>query len=436
MNKDIVAVVLAGGVGKRFWPIRTYKSMIPFLGKRLLEHNISRLANAGFHSICVIANLEDKEAVESIHIDNTIIDIVIQKQPLGMGDALLSAHNYINSHACLVVNAEDVVDDALYTKLIEEAHKGNAFIVGKKVQGYRDLGYLRFENDKLNEVVEKPGKGNEPSDLVNLVFHFFPDISVFLKLLKDTVSDKDDIYERAFSAYAQQVATNIIPYNGYWYPLKYPWHALDIMNYLLRTQVVNHRGTKVVIKENVILEGQVFIDDDVKIFENTKIVGPCYIGKGTIIGSNNIIRTSHIGDNCVTGFNTDITRSYVGDGCWFHSNYIGDSVLEGNVSMGSGVALANLRLDEGEIYSVVKNEKLNTGRTKLGAMIGKNVRIGVNASIMPGVKIGSNSSIGAGIILDRDIPDQSFCFGTSTLTIAPNRFDNASLSRDELKKSL
>ena len=41
----------------------------------------------------------------------------------------------------------------------------------------------------------------------------------------------------------------------------------------------------------------------------------------------------------MTGFNTDITRSYIGDNCWFHSNYIGDSVLEGNVSMGSGAAI-------------------------------------------------------------------------------------------------
>ena len=62
MKKDLIAVVLAGGVGKRFWPIRTYKSMMPFLGKSLLEYNILRLVNAGIHTIFIILKQEDRES--------------------------------------------------------------------------------------------------------------------------------------------------------------------------------------------------------------------------------------------------------------------------------------------------------------------------------------------------------------------------------------
>lgn len=436
MKKDVIAVVLAGGVGKRFWPIKTYKSMVPFLGKPLLQHNIECLCEAGFKHIVVIANKEDKLLVEKIHISSCQLTVVVQTQPRGMADALLSARRYIDNKPCLVVNAEDVIDKALYAKIFHEIQAGSAFVVGKKIQDYHDLGYLRIDKDKLIDVVEKPGKGNEPSDLVNLVFHYFPDISEFLTVVGQIASDKDDIYEKALSVYAKNVATRVITYDGLWYPLKYPWQLLDVVNHFLRTNAIEYRGRNIDIKSNVSIEGVVFIDDNVKIFENTKIAGPCYIGKGTIIGSNNIIRASHIGPKCVTGFNTDITRSYVGDGCWFHSNYVGDSVLEGNVSMGSGTVLANLRLDEREIFSVVRKEKLNTKRTKLGAIIGRNVRIGANASIMPGVKIGGNSLVGAGIVVDHDIPDQSFCSGTSHVTITPNTFHNASLFRDELKKSL
>ncbi len=170
------------------------------------------------------------------------------------------------------------------------------------------------------------------------------------------------------------------------------------------------------------------------IFENTKIVGPCYIGPDTIIGNNNIIRQSHIAGGCVTGFNTDITRSYIGDACWFHSNYIGDSVLEGNVSMGSGSVLANLRLDEGTIWSEVGGTRINTMRTKLGTIIGRDVRIGVNTSVMPGVKIGSQSFIGAGTIIDKDISDASFCMAKSTYTLTKNHHDVGLGHRDEFKK--
>ena len=198
----------------------------------------------------------------------------------------------------------------------------------------------------------------------------------------------------------------MVVFEGSFASLKYPWNILDIMDILFQ-RLSPHQGKNVEIKSNVVIEGPVYISDNVKIFENSKIVGPCYIGANTIIGNNNIIRHSHIGANCVTGFNTDITRSYVGDNCWFHSNYVGDSVLEGDVSMGSGTVLANLRLDRGEIASVIGENRVNTKRTKLGAMIGINVRVGVNASIMPGVKIGSNSMVGAGLVVNHDIPNDS-----------------------------
>ena len=245
-------------------------------------------------------------------------------------------------------------------------------------------------------------KGNEPSDRVNLVFHFFPELCAFTSLFKEVKSLKDDMYEQAFSLYMKDHKVCMVSYDGLWAPLKYPWHVLDV-NAMLLSQLPPKIGRNVEIKKNVILEGNVYIEDNVTIYENTKIIGPCYIGKGSIIGNNNIIRASHIGFRCVTGFNTDITRSYIGDDCWFHSNYIGDSVLESDISMGSGSVLANLRLDEQDIGSTQKN--------KCGAMIGSHVRIGVNVSIMPGIKIGSDSSIGAGITIVEDVPSSSFCVG-------------------------
>jgi len=57
---------------------------------------------------------------------------------------------------------------------------------------------------------------------------------------------------------------------------------------------------------------------------------------------------------------------------------------------------------------------------KLGAMIAANVRIGVNTSIMPGVKIGNNSMIGAGVTLDCDLSDNSFCVAKPGYEISNN----------------
>jgi bifunctional UDP-N-acetylglucosamine pyrophosphorylase/glucosamine-1-phosphate N-acetyltransferase len=65
-------------------------------------------------------------------------------------------------------------------------------------------------------------------------------------------------------------------------------------------------------------------------------------------------------------------------------------------------------LDEQAIATVIQNKKVNTGKTKLGAMIGAYVKIGVNTSLMPGVKIGSRSCIDSGVVVSEDISDNIF----------------------------
>jgi len=220
-----------------------------------------------------------------------------------------------------------------------------------------------------------------------------------------------------------------------WLYLKYPWHMLNVMDACLDTIKGQIIDPSVKIGKYVTIEGAVIIEEGVTISEGTKIVGPTFIGKGTIVGNNNIVRKSHIGTNCVTGFNTDITRSYVGNNCWFHTNYVGDSIVGNNVSIGSGTVLANLRLDESIITSKVKEELIHTGRTKLGAMIGDNVRIGVNASIMPGVKIGEGSFVGAGVVLGEDLNDGMYCRLSSTVVISQNS-KKASSSREQFRNKL
>ena len=401
-----VAVVLAGGGGKRFWPIQTSKSMVPFLGSTLLVHNLNRLKKTGIADVIVVVHPQDEDISAHVSVPGLKIHTVVQPEPNGMAGAVLAAALLFEGKPCFIMNAEDLVEESLFRELASYVVGDCVVSVGIKVTEYFPGSYFVFEGTRVVGVVEKPGQGNEPSDLVGLVFDYFPDSDRFIELLRMTKSNTDDSYEKALNELLRDGKAKILTYEGYWYPTKYPWHILDIMNELLTT-ISEFRGKNIEIKSNVVIEGPVYIGDNVKIFENTKIVGPCYIGDNTIIGNNNIIRHSHIGAGCVTGFNTDITRSYIGDNCWFHSNYIGDSVLEGDVSMGSGTVLANLRLDRGEIVSVVGENRVNTKRTKLGAIIGKNVRIGVNTSIMPGVKIGSNSMVGAGLVVSRDIPDAS-----------------------------
>ena len=432
----VYVVILAAGRGKRFWPFETNKALIRFFGKPLIVHNLERFARAGFRKVILVINPADVQFYMDLVVPDMEIHTVIQQEAVGMGDALLRVREHIGNAPMLVVNAEDVVSPDLYNELASNVDTGVSFLVGKKVDRYFDLGYLETHGDRVTGIVEKPGDGNQPSDLVNLVFHYVDKPADFFDILARQTSEQDDVYERALDTLLKKSPFQFISYEDIWLPLKYPWHLLDMSTYFLTRMAKEYRGKNIHVAPSAILDGPIHIEDNVKIFDNTKIVGPVYIGKNTIIGNNSMIRESHIGGGCVIGFNSDITRSYIGDNCWFHSNYVGDSVLEENVSIGSGSVLANLRLDEGEISSVVGGKKLGTGRSKLGAMIGSFVRIGVNASIMPGVKIGADSFVGAGITVSTDIPEQSFVSGTSDMTIAKNTKRVRELSRDSYKKKL
>lgn len=414
---DVTLIVLAGGEGKRFRPFTTSKALFPFFGLPLFAHTIS---DAPVSKMIIVTNPQNDETIRSFRFPIPT-STVVQKEPKGMADAMLACSSAI-SGPILVVNADDVIDPELLSLVVNTKLFGA--IPGLKRKG--PFGYISFDGVRPVGIVEKPEAGKEPSPYAEIVCHYISDGKEFLDEIAKTKSDRDDAYEKALTNLMARREFTFVPYEGNFVPLKYPRHVLDVMS-ILFDGIEKYKGKYVVIKSNVVIEGPVYIEDNVKIYENTKIVGPCYIGKNTIIGNNTIIRESHIGADCVIGFNCDVTRSYIGNNCWLHSNYVGDSVLEGNISMGGGAKLANLRLDDGEIAG--------TGRNKLGAMIGKGVRIGVNASIMPGVSIGQNSFVGSGVVLEKDLPEDSFCMMKPAYTITKNR-TSAPASRDEFKKKI
>lgn len=175
------------------------------------------------------------------------------------------------------------------------------------------------------------------------------------------------------------------------------------------------------IAKSATIKGDVYLDEGVKIMENAVIVGPAYIGANTVIANNALVRGSHIGANCVIGFASEVARSFIGDSVWTHSNYIGDSVIGNDVSFGAGTVTGNLRLDEKNIAMFVNEHKIDSGTNKLGLVTGDHIRVGINVSFMPGVKIGSNAFVGAGIVVARDILENTFVTGNWELKVLPNK---------------
>jgi len=89
---------------------------------------------------------------------------------------------------------------------------------------------------------------------------------------------------------------------------------------------------------------------------------------------------------------------------------VGDSIIGEGGNLGAGTITANYRLDASTIKMLVKDELIDTGRRKLGAVLGDNVKTGINALLMPGVKVGNNSWIGPNFMVERDLPSESRVF--------------------------
>ncbi|MFH1588498.1 MAG: hypothetical protein ABIA76_04135 [Candidatus Diapherotrites archaeon] len=143
-----------------------------------------------------------------------------------------------------------------------------------------------------------------------------------------------------------------------------------------------------------VIKGKLFLGKNSVIKSGTRIEGNVFIGENCVIGPNAFLRNgailagnNHVGmsevKNSIILFNSNIP----------HFNYVGDSILGENVNLGAGTKIANLRFDNGNVKVELNGKKTDSGRRKLGALIGNNVKTGINSSINCGKIIKKNETI-------------------------------------------
>ncbi len=404
-------VFLCGGVGKRMFPITEDKFLLDFMGKPLLQHQVELARKAGLQNFVIVGNPGNIERIKQITgaIKGAKFEFVIQSQPLGIADALKSAAHILDS-AVMVVNPNDVFDGSAYHALLDACRSkaATSYIIGYEVSQYFPGGYLAVNGEnELTRIVEKPEPGTEPGNLINILLHLHTDIHKLFEYIDIVRTTRDDVYECAMDGMARHAyKIKVVRYNGFWAPIKYPWHIFDIVRHFLDLSE-KKIDPSVSISERATLDGKVTIGKNVRILENAVVRGPVYIGPNTVIGNNALVREySHIGANCVVGFSTELKGTYTGDDCWFHSSYIGDSIIGNRCSFGAGSVTANLRFDRADVPVKYGEQKISTGRDHFGAIIGDDCKTGINSGIMPGRRVGPNSTVGSHVCLAGDLePD-------------------------------
>ncbi len=172
-----------------------------------------------------------------------------------------------------------------------------------------------------------------------------------------------------------------------------PWSLLDDLEKIFSKLKKPKISPSAQLDININIDGDVWIEDGVRILPFTVIKGPAFLDKNCVIGPHAYIRPfSIIGEGVRIGHCSEIKSSIIGrNSAAAHYAYIGDSIIGSGVNLGAGVKLANLRFDKKTVsVKMPDGKKINSGRRKLGAIICDKAQLGVNAVTMPGTIVKEN----------------------------------------------
>lgn len=407
------AVILAAGGSSRFWPLnQKHKSLVKIMGKPLIWYTLESLRKAGIKDLIIIQGPKrdiEKELVLYQLFGGLKIKYLCQKQPKGMGNALWQARNLI-SGPFFVLNAERVDGGEIVKKLKSTSKKFNiqTVLAGQKTDQPELYGIMKLKGSKIVDIVEKPKKGKTLSNIrVVGVYLLSQDFFIVYQKVKKNIYD----FEDALSLYAKRNNIRVIVIEKIAPPLKYPWHLFQIERCIFDKFLNKKFDNTAKISKKATIEGKVYIGKRVKIFEGAAIKGPCYIGSDCIIGTNSLIRGyTNLEENTLVGGGAEIKNSIFQEDCHIHSGFFGDSIFSRGCKVGAGTVTANARIDRGEIKIKNKKQKITTGLKSLGVIVGENVAIGINTSLMPGILIGSDCIIGPHSLVMENVADNQIFY--------------------------
>lgn len=170
---------------------------------------------------------------------------------------------------------------------------------------------------------------------------------------------------------------------------EYPWEAL--------------KGIKDMILELGSKLGEEYteISEHVWVHKTATVAPTAYLGAPCIIGPNTEVRhcafvrgSALVGADCVVGNSVELKNVILFDHVQTpHYNYVGDSILGYKSHMGAGSITSNVKSDKTLVVVKGKDEKVETGLKKFGAILGDYVEVGCNSVLNPGTVIGRHSNV-------------------------------------------
>lgn len=392
------AFLLAAGEGTRMRPLTAYrpKPLLPVAGRPFLTHVLERLRGVGVTEAVVLIGWQGR----------------VLKERYGKGEELGLALRYVEQPrregtAAAVGLAEGSVDppflclngDILFgredlRRMLALHGKGDRTVVAVAPAARPEqFGAVRMEDDRLVGLEEKPSQVEGP--WVNAGIYLFQE-GVFDGIRKTPLSRRGE-YEITDTLKLLLAREEVLVHRleEPWLDVGYPWDLLEANEVLLRDLKPDVRGE---VEEGAVLRGPVVAAETARVRSGAYVEGPVILDEGCVVGPNAYLRpATYVGPDCKVGHACEVKNSILMRGTHVpHHSYVGDSILGEGCNLGSGTKVANLRLDGGPISVTVGGRRMDTGRRKLGVIMGDHVKTGVNVSIDVGTLIGEDTAIGPG----------------------------------------
>ena len=174
-------------------------------------------------------------------------------------------------------------------------------------------------------------------------------------------------------------------------------------------------GKNTRIGHGVIVEGNLIAGDD------CEIVNGAIVGGNVVIGNRSKVRNycyispcSTVGNECIVSHAAELDGMIL-DRVYLYHYMEWNGVIGENTDLGAATVCGSLRFDDSITLQRVKGRREFHNGFGDAVFLGDYCRTGVNAIFMPGVKVGAYSVVGAGVVLTRDVADNTLIYAEQKL---------------------
>ncbi len=305
--------------------------------------------------------------------------------------------NRIDSSSCLFINGRVLANEEFF-KILKSLEGEDELLIqdGTVVAGYLSAERLEATKRKLDGVLSLADFGEVKKKEINVTMIRYPWDLVHLNP-KEISTD--------FKLLAARTRSKKL--RGKVYP------GAHLLN---RKNIVMEKGSAV-LPGSVLNaeEGPIYIGKGAKVFPNSTIIGPAFVGEKTLIKSGaKIYEGTSIGEYSKVGGEVEgtIIHSYSNKQ---HDGFLGHSYLGMWVNLGAGTSNSDLKNNYSEVDVIIDGEKINTGSMFVGLFMGDHSKAGINSMFNTGTVVGVCSNIFGAVYPPKYLP--SFTWGgTESLT--------------------